>query len=51
MHNLYMVSLNVKGIKEIKSESADRAKAILSPDDCSFDRYFSEFHFLGRARR
>lgn len=46
-----MVSPNVKGIKEIKSESADRAKAIVSPDDCRFDRYFSEFHFLGMVRR
>lgn len=41
-----MVSLDVKGMEEIKSESADRPKKILSLDDCSFDRYSSEFHFL-----
>lgn len=40
-----MVSLDVKGMQEIKSESADRPKKTLSLDDCSFDRYFSEFHF------
>lgn len=42
---ILMVSVDVKGMEEIKSESADRPKTILSTDDCSFDRYFSGFHF------
>lgn len=40
-----MVFVDVKGMEEIKLESVDRFKKILFFDDCSFDRYFSEFYF------